>query len=267
MTPHPWWNGYWYAFVNGYMVSSFVNYKIRYGPWGNRYGSIDVLERPAAPPIWHEINERLLSRWSQPALLPSGLIDRGMNISPSTPYVDYELSKIQAWSDFGRVQTTSYGLWQAEIGLLKALLQPATLDADAYFFVLHLLAGIVSGHPDAQQLAARIVAAPTTSPEYGPDTFINQVMYLILIFLVDPLGMFHYDNAALQQFVASLAAVVTLKDPASIAIRQSLATQAQRLQADATYPMQDSNAPNVTLAQRRLDTLAALDQARASLQS
>ena len=68
------------------------------------------------------------------------------------------------------------GIWQAQSQTLTALLQPTSLTADSYFFLLHLLIALCTSTAADQQLAQKVVSASTTSPEYPNDTFINQVV-------------------------------------------------------------------------------------------
>ena len=54
--------------------------------------------------------------------------------------------------------------------------------ADAYFFLLHLLIALTTGDAAARALVERIVSASATSQEYPNDTFVNQLVYLALLF-------------------------------------------------------------------------------------
>ncbi len=150
---------------------------------------------------------------------------------------------------------------------MTALLQQPTLAAGAYFFLLHLLIALPTGATAAQQLAEQIVSAPASSQEYPNDTFINQLVYLSLLYLADPLGQYGWDNAQLQTAVQNLAGVILATDPASTAIKASLAQHGKVLYSDSAYPMQDPYSPNIGFTQRQTDTLFALDKARQTIKA
>jgi hypothetical protein len=117
----------------------------------------------------------------------------------------------------------------------------------------------------AQQLAQQIVSAPASSQEYPNDTFINQLIYLALMYLGDPLGPYGWSNAQLQMALADITSVVANVGPAAPLILTSLAQHQKLLYAAASYPLVDPYNPGIGVTQRKTDTLAALDKARASL--
>ena len=154
------------------------------------------------------------------------------------------------------------GLWQEQSQAFTSLLKLTSLNSDAYFFLLHLLIALGTSTSGDQQAAQKLVSAIASSPEYPNDTFINQLVYLVLMYLADPMGNFAWTNAELQAEMSLLEGLVVNQDPASQAIRTSLA-QHQRVRAlTLSYPMQDPYAPGVGFTQRVSDTLFALDKAR-----
>jgi hypothetical protein len=157
-------------------------------------------------------------------------------------------------------------VWAAQKQDVLALLAADTLTAEEYFFLLYLLPALVTGDAASQQLAARIVSAPAESPEYPNDAFGNQLVYLALMYLADPLGPFGWPNQQLQAALKDLGSVITQGDPASVALRTSLGQHEKILVSDTAYPMQDPYT-NVDFTQRKTDTLFALDKARASLRT
>jgi hypothetical protein len=173
------------------------------------------------------------------------------------------------WTDAGTFlqNLRSTTLWQDQRDAMTILLQPATLPADAYYFLVHLLIALPTGNPADQHLAQRLVSASATSPEYPNDTFANQLVYLVLLYLADPLGPYGWPNAQLQAALHDLEGVILASDPASTAIKASLAQHGKVLIADAAYPMQDPYCPSVGFSRRKTDTLFALDKARHALQT
>jgi len=177
---------------------------------------------------------------------------------------EYSRFDPENWTDSGDfVQNwIATAIWAQQSAEINALLQPATLNGDAYFFLLHLLAAVVTSTPSDQRLAQQIVDAVASSPEYPNDTFINQLVYLTLMYLADPSGNFAWTNAQLLAQMDLMAGAVTGPDPASQAIHTSLAQHKRVLQTDASYPMQDPYSPAIGITTRKADTLAALDRAR-----
>jgi hypothetical protein len=171
------------------------------------------------------------------------------------------------WTDSDKfVQNLSgTGLWEQQSAAVTALLEPATLSGDDYFFLLHLLVALGTSTASDQRLAQQIVDAVANSQEYPNDTFINQLVYLTLMYLADPLGKFAWTNAQLQAQMDLMAGVITSRDPASQAIHTSLLQHQRVLQTDASYPMQDPYSPAIGFTERKTDTLAALDAARTGL--
>lgn len=183
--------------------------------------------------------------------------------------VQFEQSRFDPanWTDSGTFVTNLAGtkLWQEQHDAVTALLQPDTLSADVYFFLLHLLIALGTSDAKSQQLAQRVVSASATSQEYPNDTFVNQLVYLVLMYLADPLGNFAWTNAQLIAETTQLSGAIGGQDPASQAIRDSLARHRRVLQTDASYPLQDPYSPAIGFTQRQTDTLFALDKARAGL--
>ena len=196
-------------------------------------------------------------------------VQSGGSCSSLSDLQQFEHSRFdpQNWTDSGQfVQNLiATAIWQQQSAAVTALLQPATLNGDAYFFLLHLLAALGTSTPSDQRLAQQIVSAVATSQEYPNDTFINQLVYSTLMYLNDPSGNFAWTNAQLQTQVDLLAGAITGPDPASQSIRTSLLQHKRVLQTDTAYPMQDPYCPAIGLPERETDTLHALDTARTGL--
>ena len=160
-------------------------------------------------------------------------------------------------------ESTTCGLW-------FAALAPFVSAAVAVGGVVNLapvLRWFVPGkQPDPdQRLAAKILTASASSPEYPNDIFANQLVYLMLITLADPLGNYSWPNAMLQSMVQPLIPAIQHDDPASVALKESLTHHLKVLVSDASYPTQDMYNPNIGFTTRQTDTLAALNRAWATL--
>jgi hypothetical protein len=127
------------------------------------------------------------------------------------------------------------------------------------------LIALATGDTPCQSLALQIVNAATDSPEYPNDIFINQLVYLTLLYLADPMGSYGWNNAQLQSILRDVQSVILANDPASAAIKSSLTQHGKVLNSDASYPMTDPYNPNIGFNQRKTDTLFALEKARAAL--
>ncbi|RZM29333.1 MAG: hypothetical protein EOO88_05385 [Pedobacter sp.] len=139
------------------------------------------------------------------------------------------------------------------------------LNADVYFFILHLLAGLCTGTSADKTLALSIVNEKASSIEYDNETFINQLIYLSLMYLGDPKGTYKYNNGQRQAVLRDLMNVMKTADDASVAIKASINTSLDILNADQSYPMQDMYNPDKGFNMRFTDTLAALEDGRKAI--
>ena len=248
-------------------------------PWGwFGYSGTGMWRPPAAPDNFYQalpkdvniLNAALQTAGTSTATV-AFFAGYGGTIPDPASLVQFEQSRFDPanWTNSGTfVQNlASANLWTAQSQTATALLQPPTLPADAYFFLLHLLMTLPTGASAAQQLAQQIVSASASSQEYPNDTFINQLVYLTLMYLADPLGNFAWTNAQLIAETTLLGGAITRPDPASQAIRASLARHQRVLQTDASYPLQDPYSPAIGFTQRQTDTLFALDKARQTLKA
>lgn len=239
------------------------------GPWRN-WGTGSQKDwsppYPQAPPQWVTAVNAVFTAWGTNP--PATLIDKGNGAGYDTRVPAFEARVVSSgWTDFNKVQTNTVGVWKAQAQTATTMLAAEKLTADAYFFLLHLLVALAVGDTASQALAQRVTAAIASSLEYPNDTFLNQLVYLALMYLADPLGAFGWDNQQLQAFVSALAGAVLGQDPVSTAIKMSLETHGKLLHSASSYPMLDPYAPSVAFTQRKTDTLFALDKARQALKT
>jgi hypothetical protein len=171
------------------------------------------------------------------------------------------------WTDVSAFLTNigNSALWQQQLDAVKSLLKPDTLGGGDYFFLLHLLIGLTAGDPPSVELASQIASAPADSTEYPNDTFVNQLVYLTLLYLADPMGSFAWTTTQLEAELTGLAGAISGTDPGSVAVQTSLSRHLRVLQVDTAYPLQDPYCPSIGFPQRQSDTLFALDKARSRL--
>jgi hypothetical protein len=148
--------------------------------------------------------------------------------------------------------------------LLKSI---TPLTADNYFFILHLLIGLCTSIAADKALALTVVSEKADSQEYENDTFINQLLYLSLMYMGDPKGSFKFNSAMLQSILKDTLAIIKSTDDASKAIKDSIEGSIALLNSDASYPMQDLYNPSIGFNTRKADTLAALEEARIKIKA
>ena len=253
------WYSYWYVF-HGHS----------FGWWTNPYGSdahavwYGAQGAPSTPPPWQAAVQKVINQWGDTP--PANRINVGASMTDNQLVITSAQTVLNGWTAFPPIAQKTTAIGQGQQAAMTALLARTTLDTDAYFFLLHLLIALATGNNTAQQLAQRIVSTIASSPEYPNDTFINQLVYLALLYLADPLGSYGWTNAQLQALLQALEGVLLATDPASTAIKTSLVQHGKVLISDASYPMQDPYT-SIGFTQRKTDTLFALDKARHALQT
>ncbi|MGN6675676.1 MAG: hypothetical protein ACTHMA_20475 [Thermomicrobiales bacterium] len=254
------WYSYWYVFRPGH----------RFGWWTNPYGSdahavwYGAQSAPGTPPPWQTAVQKVINQWGDTP--PANRINVGANMTDNQLVMTSAQTVLNGWTAFPPIAQKTAAIGQGQQAAMTALLARTTLDADTYFFLLHLLIALATGATAAQQLAQRIVSAIATSQEYPNDTFINQLVYLVLLYLADPLGAYAWNNAQLQATLRDLEGVILATDPASTAIKASLVQHGKVLNSDASYPMHDPYT-SIGFTQRKTDTMFALDKARQGLKT
>jgi hypothetical protein len=102
--------------------------------------------------------------------------------------------------------------------------------------------------------------APTDA--YPEETFINQLIYLVLMYLADPREpdtKYKWNNGQLQGFVRDLRSLINTGPSGSAAIAKSLDLQLHILNVVDSYPLMDPES-NLPLSARKADTRAALNE-------
>jgi hypothetical protein len=236
-----------------------------------------VVRRPTSP-VWKQATDDIMQAWA--AAPPPEVIHRASGPVISTPdntfpnlaitdgndAVNAAEGVLAKWTDFPAVQAATAPAWGGTLtDEAKALLRDSSaLSGDQYFFLLHLLIALACGDADSARLAHTIAYAHAPSKEYDKDFFINQLIYLVLMNLADPLGSAN-THAQLQQFVSDCAGILPASDAGKL-IATALAPQVKILQADTSYPLQDAYAAiDAQFYARKTDTADALDAARKTI--
>ncbi len=216
----------------------------------------------SAPPSWNTEITSLLQSWGE-ANTPKNVFPWQCTF---TDFVQQHLDVLnpQSWNDMEKLKTAVTGVWQLQLSETRQLFEAKThptLSSEAYFYLLHLLIALCSGGDECQELAAKSLNMACSSEEYPNDTFANQLTYVALINVADPNGAFAWTASERLQLLQDLSGLVVGQDPGSSALAASLASHIKLQGADPGYPLQDPNS-NKPFAERKSDTLAALDKSR-----
>ncbi len=258
------WQSYWHVF------QSASNYYGWYAPWPNDFGDgisgKPYLHVPGSPSVWNNAVKSLATPWA------SNPDTKYINVAPViNQWSDartFEQGVLNGWTNFPNVIDNTAPVWQTQHTALDNMIgDSSALTSSDYFFMLHLLLLVGTGTTSDQATVEKIVSTTASSIEYPNDSFGNQLVYLVLMYLADPLGDFGWSNGQLQSFVTSTEKVIKSTDTGSQALKTSLANHLKILVSDSSYPMQDPYNPNIGFNSRMSDTLNALEVARASIGS
>ncbi|HEU5326451.1 MAG TPA: hypothetical protein VFU78_00075 [Thermomicrobiales bacterium] len=181
---------------------------------------------------------------------------------------EYGLFTPDKWTGAGQVKTGAPALWTAQAGDLAATMQATALTDAMCLYLLYLLVGLCTS-PRASDLTtvATVANLVTNSVENPNDTFIDQLVYYALMAWVDPRGTYQWTHDQLTAQLQAFSASVSNGDPASQLVTRTLQQQTSVLNSTSSYPMTDPYNPSISFPVRRTDTLAALNQTWATLQS
>jgi hypothetical protein len=231
-------------------------------------GGYDYYVEESSAKVFHLKNDMYVDNDDAPMRLhpPADVFLEGED---AQAVVAFQTQVLSNWSNCGLVFANIAPVWKAQQDTVTAMLAPETLDGSQYFYLLHLLIAVASGTAAMREFAKSIVDYKTDkdAPEYPNDTFINQLIYAVLMELADPNGDDALTNQQLQALMTDLAGCITGPDDCSQAIKTSLQRHGRVLSTDSSYPMQDPEYPAVGFGTRKADALNVLDKARAALKA
>ncbi|HEU5328004.1 MAG TPA: hypothetical protein VFU78_07920 [Thermomicrobiales bacterium] len=235
-------------------------------PWDCNY-HYAAWPRPGTPPAWRDAVNQLFESWGDTP--PANVINTSGGIQDvvAVKAAQRAMITLARWTDANQVRVSTSALWTVQATAFGSLLAQPALDRDTFLFLLHLCVALGTATAATQQRVARVVSFGTDSPENPNDTFADQLVYFILMYLGDPRGKFGWANSRLQSFVHDLMAVILNTDPGSAALHTALDQQLKVLVSDASYPLQDPYNPGTGFNVRQTDTLAALNRAWAQMHS
>jgi hypothetical protein len=177
------------------------------------------------------------------------------------------LTNADTWSNPPQLQSTISILWNDQSDALKTLNQLSELTSEQCIYLMYLLPSLVSGTANQQNSVQKIVTAPCDSIELPNSNFCTSLVYYNLMLLADPMGNYCQTNPQIQNIINSLSATITGTDPASVAMKAALSTQAKIMSVSANYPMVDPYNSGTGLTTRQSDMLEGINMTWAGLQS
>ncbi len=206
------------------------------GPWG----------RPGKPDSWSASILSVFTTWGTSGV-PSDLANVANLFSTST------------WSNASNMKTTALPLWTSQASALSDLQGQTTLDDNECVFLLYLLCSLGTGNADQQMEVQKIISFPTNSFELPNDTFIDTLIYYVMMLWVDPLGNYTFNSDQIKGCLNTLNGVLVSTDAGTAAIKTAVGKYLKILNAAPTYPMTDPYNPNTGFTTRQSDMLAAIN--------
>lgn len=242
------WHGYWHAYRHGMSIARFSYFSIHPG-----------VVIPTAPQNWKKKIEDLLTAWGDN---PPGKYILG-DTNTREPYrVEYgRQDVIKECVHFPTVTKRIVSLWELQWGDLQALQAFDNLDNGGYFYLLHLLIGLSSGNDKKMpDYVARLAGTRTSTEAYPEETFINQLTYLVLMYIGDPNEpgeKYCLNNANMRAMFQELKSVIHAVNPGANAVQQSIRKQLHQMDVLSFYPIVDQEC-SLPLAERKAMTRNAL---------
>lgn len=208
------------------------------GPWG----------RPSKPDSWSAAINNTFTAWGTGGV--PGVLSAGES-----------LFKTSNWTNVQSLKPALASLWVKEAGALADLQNQPALDDDACIFLIYLLCALPTGGVSGQQSVQTIASFATTSMELPNDTFIDALIYYLMMLWVDPLGRFGFNSDGIRGTLNTLNDVLINNDAATQVIKTAIGKNLKILNAIPTYPMTDPYNPTIGFTTRKSDMLEALNSA------
>ena len=168
------------------------------------------------------------------------------------------------WKNNGEFKKSVSQLWNDQFKALNDM-KSGKLDYDQCVFLLYLMIGLDTGSKAHQDAVNTITSASCSSREKRNSTFANNLIYLILMILANPLGHYAQSNTEIQKLINDLIELIVSTTPGSKAIKDALGVEAKILKASNGYPMSDPYNPETGFNTRMSDVLDALNQTWSTL--
>jgi len=253
------WKSYWSVYYVGFLYMSHDDQNTPGLQWKRYESSVMSPNHPT----WKADLDTVLKKWQFDP--PGTFIDPGTKLGDKYAPARAAEAKLIKWGGENNVPRKAIEPMEALLkDTVKVMMKESSLSVDSHLLLLHLLICLANSNGDDRNMAARIVNLRTDSMEYQNDIFINQLIYLVLISLIDPKGIYKQKNEKIISKMEEIRNYIVRTDGAAQAIKQSISESIDMLNADPSFPMQDANNPNIQFSSRKTDTLEALDVARKS---
>jgi hypothetical protein len=206
------------------------------GPWA----------RPGKPDSWSAAINNTFAAWGTGGV--PGVLGPGLN-----------LFKTANWTNVQDLKPATASLWVNQAAALADLQSQPALDDDGCLFLLYLLCSLGTGDAAGQKQAQTITSFPTNSLELPNDSFIDTLIYYIMMIWVDPLGSFGFNGDGIRGTLNTINGLLVNTDPGTQAIKTCIGKNLKILNAAPTYPMTDPYNPNIAFNTRKSDLLEAIN--------
>ena len=251
------WRNYWFAFLHGFAYIWCYDYDADQDDQRRYFPSVYIPEYPADRKTKLR---KVVADWGDNP--PAAEIDRGGDITKGSIPAAAAKTKLTAWWSQSTKDKVLASLTKAQRDKMKDLITSTSpLSIEQYFFIFHSLIAYCSLNTTDQAKASAIASTVTSSDTYPDDTFINHLVYIALIYIVDPRGQYKWNHDQLKNFLNDTLNVIKGEDDGSKKIKAAIKLGLDMLNADVSYPVQDPYSP-ASFPTRKADTLAALDDAR-----
>jgi len=256
------WKDYWTAFITGY------SYTWRYDDDADQYDrrvyspGLNIPQLPAARKPKMEAIKTLW--WPTPP---------AADVNPGTAIEKWDIAAVPAktvldkwWGENSTATNVLKSITEAQREKMKTLIKSTdTLTANTFLFIFHMLIGLCMLSTADQTQAEKLVNTKTPSDSYPNDIFINQLVYMVLMALINPIGKYKWNAEQIKNFLNDILGIIKGDDVASKAIVAAIKESLAIMNADRSYPMHDPNNPDIGFRVRMSDTLNALNEARKTM--
>ena len=248
------WTGMWFCFTRSWRyrdTGDFDNWV------GGCYPNIP------APAVWKTKNDALRNTWFDnppPSLIDKGIGSLAMNLYQRCRGVEQKLLDAW-WKQIGQSVESNKSMWTKQMELFTSMKGPnntTVYTASDYFFLFHLLIALPTKGDSSARLE-NFIKQSNSSMDYENETFINHLIFLVMLFLANPNGTYKYNNAQLKDFVKISQDIIHTNTKLDEALKSGLAKNLIRLTTDSHYPYVTDN-----YDERVLSTLGVLNAMKLS---
>ena len=248
------WTGMWFCFTRSWRyrdTGDFDNWV------GGCYPNIP------APAVWKTKNDALRNTWFDNP--PADFIDKGIGTLAMNLFErcrGFEQRLLDGWwKKIGQAVESNKGMWTKQMELFTSMKSPNTTTAytaSDYFFLFHLLIALPTEGKSSVRLE-NFIKQSNSSMDYDNETFINHLIFLVMLFLSNPNGAYKYNNGQLMDFLKISQNLIRTSTKLDEALKLGLNENLTRSTVDNHYPYATDN-----YAERVSSTLGVLNAMKLS---